>query len=103
MLVCPIRVVKRYADLTLAELSDLAVASQRVSNMVQAHFRGTSLTMAIQDGPEAGQTVEVCCGRAVMLLSMHYLTSFPQHVHMHIIPRHKGDYTSNDDIYKDVS
>lgn len=35
--------------------------------------------MAIQDGPEAGQTVP--------------------HVHIHVLPRQKGDFAKNDEIY----
>lgn len=38
--------------------------------------------MALQDGPEAGQTV--------------------YHCHVHIIPRKKGDFQRNDDVYTEV-
>ena len=37
----------------------------------------------MQDGPDAGQTVE--------------------HVHVHLIPRRPGDFKRNDDIYHEVS
>jgi bis(5'-adenosyl)-triphosphatase len=36
-----------------------------------------------KDGAAAGQTVP--------------------HVHVHVIPRKKGDYLNNDDIYKDIN
>lgn len=41
--------------------------AQRVGTAVEPHFGGTSLTLAIQDGPQAGQTVP--------------------HVHVHVLPR----------------
>lgn len=38
--------------------------------------------MVIQDGEHAGQSVP--------------------HVHVHLLPRHKGDFTNNDDIYGEI-
>ena len=43
-------------------------------------FDSSSSTISIQDGAAAGQTVE--------------------HVHVHILPRHVGDFANNDDIYE---
>ena len=80
-------------------MGDLFIAVQRVSRMLEHHYRATSLTLAIQvrligccgavrshvpaqDGPDSGQTVE--------------------HVHVHVIPRLKGDYANNDEVYEDV-
>ena len=40
----------------------------------------TSLSIAIQDGPEVGQIEE--------------------QVHAHLLPRKKGDFESNEDVYK---
>ena len=40
------------------------------------------MTLAIQDGPEAGQTVK--------------------HVHVHVLPRKAGDFAENDQIYNEV-
>ncbi|XP_029352953.1 bis(5'-adenosyl)-triphosphatase isoform X2 [Echeneis naucrates] len=57
VLVCPLRPVERFRDLQPDELADLFSATQRVANLVEKHFNATSLTVAIQDGPEAGQTV----------------------------------------------
>lgn len=79
VLVSPFRVVKRFADLTAEEVSDLFISSQKISSVVQKEFNATSLTISIQDGPEAGQSIE--------------------HVHVHILPRKKGDFENNDDIY----
>lgn len=82
VLVSPIRVVKRFADLTSEEVGDLFCSTQKIAAVVQNEFQGTSLTIAIQDGPEAGQTIE--------------------HVHVHILPRKKDDFLNNDDVYKEL-
>ncbi|XP_077133854.1 bis(5'-adenosyl)-triphosphatase [Ranitomeya variabilis] len=80
VLICPIRSVKRFKDLMPEEISDLFHTVQRVSSVVEKHFGGTSLTISIQDGPDAGQTVP--------------------HVHVHILPRRKGDFEKNDTVYE---
>ncbi|XP_078270025.1 bis(5'-adenosyl)-triphosphatase isoform X2 [Rhinoraja longicauda] len=59
VLVCPVRVVERYRDLQPEEITDLFQTSQKVAKVVEQHFKGTSLTISIQDGPEAGQTVKL--------------------------------------------
>lgn len=59
MLVASLRPAERLADLSPAEVSDLFTLVQRVSNIVQSAFHATSLTVAIQDGSDAGQTVKV--------------------------------------------
>nr|XP_055040171.1 bis(5'-adenosyl)-triphosphatase isoform X3 [Misgurnus anguillicaudatus] len=59
VLVCPLRVVERFRDLRPDEVSDLFITTQRVADVIQKHFQATSLTIAIQDGPEAGQTVKL--------------------------------------------
>ncbi|RLN00318.1 hypothetical protein C2845_PM06G15420 [Panicum miliaceum] len=46
---------------------------------LEQYHKASSLTFAIQDGPQAGQTVP--------------------HVHIHVIPRKKGDFEKNDEIY----
>ncbi|XP_018419430.1 PREDICTED: bis(5'-adenosyl)-triphosphatase [Nanorana parkeri] len=80
VLVCPLRPAKRFRDLWPEEVSDLFTTVQRVSNVVETHFGGTSLTISIQDGPDAGQTVS--------------------HVHVHILPRRPGDFERNDKVYE---
>ncbi|KAM9593176.1 bis(5'-adenosyl)-triphosphatase isoform 2-T2 [Trichechus inunguis] len=79
VLVCPLRPVERFHDLRPDEVADLFQATQRVGTVVEQYFQGTSLTFAIQDGPEAGQTVK--------------------HVHVHVLPRKAGDFSRNDSIY----
>mmetsp|Transcript_14525 Transcript_14525/g.16117 ORF Transcript_14525/g.16117 Transcript_14525/m.16117 type:complete len:155 (-) Transcript_14525:52-516(-) len=82
VLLIPKRKVKRYRDLTVSEISDLFHSAQIVGNAMEQHFKGTSLTITVQDGADAGQTVE--------------------HVHVHVIPRKPGDFTDNDDIYREI-
>ena len=79
-LVSPIRVVERLSELTAAEVSDMFLTTQRVSDAVKKHHGAPALTVAVQDGAEAGQTV--------------------RHVHVHILPRKDGDFQDNDDIYQ---
>uniref|UniRef100_A0A1D1ZLP4 Bis(5'-adenosyl)-triphosphatase n=1 Tax=Anthurium amnicola TaxID=1678845 RepID=A0A1D1ZLP4_9ARAE len=79
VLVCPKREVKRFVDLTVDETSDLWVTARNVGAQLERYHRASSLTFAIQDGPQAGQTVP--------------------HVHIHILPRKPGDFEKNDKIY----
>jgi bis(5'-adenosyl)-triphosphatase len=80
--VCPKREVKRFADLSSNEISDLWVTAKEVGIRLEQYHKASSLTFAIQDGPQAGQTVP--------------------HVHIHVIPRKKGDFEKNDEIYDAV-
>ncbi|ORY53695.1 HIT-like protein [Rhizoclosmatium globosum] len=83
VLIIPRRVVPRFADLTTAEAHDLVIAAQRVGKVVEREYKGESLTITVQDGPAAGQTVP--------------------HVHIHVMPRRKGDWADNDDIYPEIN
>ncbi|XP_056130375.1 bis(5'-adenosyl)-triphosphatase [Lampris incognitus] len=82
VLVCPLRPAERFRDLQPDEVADLFSTAQRVAALVEKHFNATSLTIAIQDGPEAGQTVK--------------------HVHVHVLPRRAGDFERNDSIYDEL-
>ncbi|ERN20131.1 hypothetical protein AMTR_s00066p00069150 [Amborella trichopoda] len=73
------REVKRFVDLTVEETSDLWLTAQKVGARLEAHYNASSLTFAVQDGPQAGQTVP--------------------HMHVHILPRKGGDFEKNDEIY----
>ncbi|KAG7015813.1 Bifunctional bis(5'-adenosyl)-triphosphatase/adenylylsulfatase FHIT, partial [Cucurbita argyrosperma subsp. argyrosperma] len=75
----PLVPVQRFADLTPDETCDLWLAAQRVGRQLESYHEASSLTFAIQDGPQAGQTVP--------------------HVHIHILPRKGGDFEKNDEIY----
>ncbi|XP_071817909.1 bis(5'-adenosyl)-triphosphatase-like isoform X1 [Apostichopus japonicus] len=82
ILISPLRLVERFAGLTQNEIADLFQTAQSVSKNLEGHFKATSLSIAIQDGPDAGQTV--------------------QHVHVHVVPRRPGDFAENDDIYDEL-
>ncbi|XP_016113711.1 bis(5'-adenosyl)-triphosphatase isoform X2 [Sinocyclocheilus grahami] len=58
------------------------MTTQRIADVIEKHFQASSLTIAIQDGPEAGQTVK--------------------HVHVHVLPRKAGDFDKNDSIYDEL-
>ncbi|CAL8357193.1 unnamed protein product [Gadus morhua 'NCC'] len=76
------RPVERFRDLLPEEVADLFSTTQRVASLVERHFNASSLTISIQDGPEAGQTVK--------------------HVHVHILPRKVGDFERNDSVYDEA-
>lgn len=80
VLISPLRLAERFGDLTPAEVSDLFQTAQTVSKVIEKHYNSTSLTITVQDGPEAGQTVK--------------------HVHLHILPRKAGDFKNSDDVYE---
>lgn len=82
VLVSPKRIVPRFADMTTEEVQDLFLAVHKIGPILQQVYGGTSLTIAIQDGADAGQSVE--------------------HVHVHVISRKKGDFARNDDIYEKI-
>lgn len=59
MLVASLRAVERLTDLTHAEVADLFCLAQRVSDVAQKQFKACSVTLAVQDGIDAGQTIKV--------------------------------------------
>lgn len=82
VLVIPRRVVRRFQELRADEVADLWTLAQKIGPRMEAHFAASSLTLAIQDGPAAGQSVF--------------------HVHIHVLPRKAGDFANNDDIYDEI-
>lgn len=82
VLVVPIRTsVLRFADLTTEESIDYMQTLQLVHKFIISTYKADSLNIAIQDGPESGQSIP--------------------HLHTHLIPRYKVD-GYGDDIYKMV-
>lgn len=63
------RSVISLADLTVEENDDYFRTVQLIHKFIKLHYSADSLNIAIQDGPEAGQTVP--------------------HLHTHIIPRYR--------------
>ncbi|CAF0903525.1 unnamed protein product [Adineta ricciae] len=83
VLVSPIRCVERFVQLTSEEIDDLFLSTQLIAKRIEDFFQGKSLSIAIQDGEHAGQTVK--------------------HVHVHILPRVPGDFEDNDTIYHELA
>ncbi|XP_076274075.1 ntrilase and fragile histidine triad fusion protein NitFhit [Rhynchophorus ferrugineus] len=79
VLVSTLRVAKRLKDLGEEEIADLFATAIKVCKTIETVHDAQSTTLCVQDGPFAGQTVP--------------------HVHVHILPRKKGDFANNDDVY----
>ncbi|CAH0555527.1 unnamed protein product [Brassicogethes aeneus] len=83
VLISSLRPAKRLQDLTETEIADLFNAAVKVEKVLEKHHSTSSTTVCVQDGRLAGQTVP--------------------HVHVHILPRHAGDFERNDDIYDSLA
>jgi len=59
ILVVPHRVAVRFADLRADEVADLYVSVHAIAPRLERHFGGQALTISVQDGAAAGQTVPV--------------------------------------------
>lgn len=93
VLVCPLETTRlRLTDLTRDETADLFSTVQVTQRLLARAYlargegvpetealRAGSFTVAVQDGPDAGQTVP--------------------HVHVHVLPRVRGDMERVDDVY----
>ncbi|KAL8272218.1 hypothetical protein Esti_003883 [Eimeria stiedai] len=69
-------------DLTPEEIADLYRAVQAVGELLERRHSRKALTIATQDGVDAGQTVP--------------------HVHVHVLPRSATDFARNDDVYEEL-
>jgi bis(5'-adenosyl)-triphosphatase len=54
VLVCPVREVERYCDLSPVETIELFVAAKQIGKILQKHYKTQSISYAIQDGKYAG-------------------------------------------------
>eukprot|EP01087_Luapelamoeba_hula_P024845 TRINITY_DN9605_c0_g1_i2.p1 TRINITY_DN9605_c0_g1~~TRINITY_DN9605_c0_g1_i2.p1 ORF type:complete len:113 (-),score=13.90 TRINITY_DN9605_c0_g1_i2:259-597(-) len=61
VLIIPRRPAKRLADLGPAEVADLFQSAVTVSKGLEKYYQAEALTMAVQDGAAAGQTVGTLC------------------------------------------
>lgn len=72
VLVIPLRrSILRFGDLTTEESQDYMATLQLIHKFIIRTYKADSLNIAIQDGPEAGQSIP--------------------HLHTHLIPRYKTD------------
>lgn len=90
VLVCPLKPHRRLTDLSSEETADLFTTVQQTQRMLARIYFKTddleagSFTVAVQDGPEAGQTVP--------------------HVHVHVLPRTKDDLGKEpDEVYVEMA
>ena len=83
VLVAPIRSAKRLQDLNSEEINDLFSVVQRVQKAIETEYEANASTIAIQDGIDAGQSIE--------------------HLHVHILPRKPTDFGGHtDQIYVEL-
>ena len=80
VLVCPVRVQPRLADLSKDEISDLFTTVTRVQRTLKRVYKADAFNVAVQDGEAAGQSVP--------------------HVHCHVIPRTQGDPGGGDKVHE---
>lgn len=82
VLVSPLKPdLKRLSDLNKDELFDLFLLVQKTQNAIERMHGATSSTVAIQDGKDAGQSIE--------------------HLHVHVVPRKETDFDGKTDtIYE---
>jgi diadenosine tetraphosphate (Ap4A) HIT family hydrolase len=80
VMVIPKQIRTRVEEMTSEESIDLFNTARLVSARLEKHLDASSLNFGIQDGPDSGQSVK--------------------HVHLHILPRRKGDMERNDEIYE---
>ncbi|KHJ42226.1 histidine triad domain protein [Trichuris suis] len=79
VLVAPQRCVTKLSMLDAEEVADLFMCVQEIERTLEKFYGLSSSTVCLQDGPDAGQTVK--------------------HVHVHVLPRRRNDFTENDDVY----
>lgn len=79
LLIPPNPSITRLSSLPSTSIGPFFQTVQHVVSTLQRVTGSTSCTVAIQDGPEAGQSVN--------------------HLHVHILPRKVGDFEENDEVY----
>ncbi len=82
VLVSPQTVRRRVEDMSDEEACDLFLTGRFVQRVLERVFGVSSSTLVIQDGKDAGQTID--------------------HVHLHVMPRRPGDFRHNDQIYMEI-
>jgi len=82
VLVAPVRLEPSLTKLRSDEVADLFQGAQTIASMLKTLHNTEDLTLAVQDGVLAGQTVP--------------------HVHIHLLPRREGDFKRKDDVYYEL-
>eukprot|EP01024_Parvocaulis_polyphysoides_P043751 TRINITY_DN40162_c0_g1_i1.p2 TRINITY_DN40162_c0_g1~~TRINITY_DN40162_c0_g1_i1.p2 ORF type:complete len:164 (-),score=19.93 TRINITY_DN40162_c0_g1_i1:327-749(-) len=82
VLISPKRVLKQYQNLSKEEVADVWQLAQKVGGVLQKLHDANSLTISVQDGVDAGQTVD--------------------HFHIHLLPRKPGDFGSQSNLNLDI-
>ena len=83
VLVSSLREVKKFTELTSDEVADLFNSVQKVQRVIEKDKQANSSTICIQDGIDAGQSIE--------------------HVHVHLLPRRSDDFDGNmDKVYEEL-
>ena len=60
VLLAPTRVEKSYSNLTETEAIEMWISAKNISENLKKYYHTNSVQISIQDGKEAGQTVEHC-------------------------------------------
>ena len=60
VLLCPTRVEKKYSNLTETEVMELWISVKTLTQNLKKYYGTDSVQISIQDGEDAGQTVEHC-------------------------------------------
>lgn len=55
----PLKPAKRLPDMQADELADLFLTAQRVERGMEAFCGASSSSVVVQDGPDAGQSIQV--------------------------------------------
>jgi bis(5'-adenosyl)-triphosphatase len=82
VLICSTRVIPLLSELNDDEYDDLWKSVRFVQRVLKVKYNCDAFNVAVQDGTHAGQSVP--------------------HVHVHVLPRHRGDLERNDDIYDEL-
>lgn len=82
LLIPPSPEVRRLNQLPPESVAPFFRATQLVVSKLESALGATSSNVAIQDGADAGQSVP--------------------HLHVHILPRRKGDFAQSDDVYDEL-
>jgi hypothetical protein len=63
-----LRLAKRLTDLSDQETADIFCVAKKLQKMIETIYETNSTTLCVQDGPFAGQTIEVKMGKYLQKL-----------------------------------